>query len=53
VLEYWIVDWQAHAIEIYRRKDAHLDVLATLMKDVLKVPFSLASLPGSIFVDIS
>jgi len=30
VLEYWIVDWQAHAIEIYRRQNKQLELFATL-----------------------
>lgn len=30
VQEYWIVDWQARQIEVYRRKDVELEKLATL-----------------------
>jgi len=30
VQEYWIVDWQAHKVEIYRREQAVLKLAATL-----------------------
>jgi Uma2 family endonuclease len=43
VLEYWIVDWSAHTIEIYRRQNAHLGLFATLAGgNLLKSPL----LPG-------
>ena len=43
VLEYWIVDWRAQSIEIYRRLNAHLGLFATLTKgDLLESPL----LPG-------
>ena len=43
VLEYWIVDWRAQSIEIYRRLNTHLDLFATLTKgDLLESPL----LPG-------
>ncbi len=43
VLEYWIVDWWTRAIEIYRRRDAHLDLFAILVEgDLLESPL----LPG-------
>jgi Uma2 family endonuclease len=43
VLEYWIVDWQSHSVEIYRRQNIELELFATLTKgDVLESP----SLPG-------
>jgi Uma2 family endonuclease len=43
VLEYWIVDWIAQSIEIYRRDDSHLALFATLTKgDVIESPL----LPG-------
>jgi len=39
VLEYWIVDWSTRAIEIYRCRDAHLDLFATLVGgDLLESP---------------
>ena len=43
VLEYWIFDWLAHSIEIYRRKNTHLELSATLTRgDFLESPL----LPG-------
>jgi Uma2 family endonuclease len=43
VLEYWIVDWLAHSVEIYRRQNTQLELFATLTKgDVLESPL----LPG-------
>jgi len=43
VLEYWIVDWRAQSIEIYRRLNAHLGLFATLtLGDLLESPL----LPG-------
>jgi Uma2 family endonuclease len=43
VREYWIVDWQHREVQVYRRKDAQLALVATLLaKDVLQSP----SLPG-------
>ena len=43
VQEYWIIDWRAHQIEVYRRDDAQLTLVATMLE-----PDSLASplLPG-------
>jgi Uma2 family endonuclease len=43
VPEYWIVDWLAHSVEIYRRQNTELELFATLTKgDVLESPL----LPG-------
>jgi Uma2 family endonuclease len=43
VLEYWILDWQLRQVEIYRREDAALRMVATLhAADVLVCPL----LPG-------
>jgi Uma2 family endonuclease len=33
VLEYWIVDWRAELVEIYRRAEAALQLVATLYRD--------------------
>jgi Uma2 family endonuclease len=30
VLEYWIVNWQAQTVEVYRRENAALNLAATL-----------------------
>jgi Uma2 family endonuclease len=56
VLEYWIVDWQAHFVEIHRRQNIHLELFVTLTKgDVLESPL----LPGfsaqldTLFADFS
>jgi len=39
VLEYWIVDWRTHSIEIYRRQTNDLELFATLTKgDLLESP---------------
>jgi len=39
VLEYWIVDWLTHSIEIYRRQSAQLELSANLTKeDLLESP---------------
>jgi len=55
VLEYWIVDWSAGKVEIYRRKDGELYLFATLVKsEKLESPL----LPGfsaqidDIFADV-
>src|SRR5262245_38876695 len=43
VLEYWILDWRTHSIEIYRRQSNDLELFATLTKgDLLESP----CLPG-------
>jgi Uma2 family endonuclease len=43
VQEYWIVNWQQQTLEIYRRIDAHLQLIATLLpSDTLTSPL----LPG-------
>ena len=43
VQEYWIVDWQRQAVEVYRRSEDHLRHVATLTgEDVLTSPL----LPG-------
>jgi Uma2 family endonuclease len=43
VREYWIVDWQRHQIELYRRVNTTLQLVATLLEaDVLRSPL----LPG-------
>jgi Uma2 family endonuclease len=43
VAEYWIVDWQRRLVEIYRRSNAALELVATLFgDDVLTSPL----LPG-------
>jgi Uma2 family endonuclease len=56
VVEYWIVDWLAHSVEIYRRQRIQLELFATLTKgDVLESPL----LPGfsvqteAVFADFS
>ena len=33
VLEYWIADWPARRIDVYRRENAHLGLIATLGGD--------------------
>lgn len=33
VLEYWIADWRNRSIEVYRRHDAALELVATLFND--------------------
>jgi Uma2 family endonuclease len=33
VLEYWIVDWSAYTVEVYRRQDLDLRLLAVFGKD--------------------
>lgn len=43
VLEYWIVDWRAQQVEVYRREDLALRLVATLYStDALQSPL----LPG-------
>jgi Uma2 family endonuclease len=43
VHEYWIVDWRARQVEVHRREDAELRLVATLFaSDVLRTPL----LPG-------
>lgn len=43
VREYWIVDWQHRELHVYRRRDARLEMVATLLaNDVLQSPL----LPG-------
>jgi len=43
VQEYWIVNWQLKTLEIYRRSDAQLQLVATLLiGDTLTSPL----LPG-------
>ncbi len=43
VLEYWIMDWRGRKMEVYRRKDAVLQLVATLFEtDTLTSPH----LPG-------
>jgi Uma2 family endonuclease len=43
VREYWIVDWQLQQVEVYRREQASLKLVATLFSnDVLSTPL----LPG-------
>lgn len=43
VQEYWIVNWQLKTLEIYRRADAQLQLVATLLEgDTLTSPL----LPG-------
>jgi Uma2 family endonuclease len=43
VLEYWIIDWAARTVEIYRRQNAHLSLFVTLVSgDALESPL----LPG-------
>jgi Uma2 family endonuclease len=43
VLEYWIVDWKTHSIEVYREQSAQLIKISTLVKgDVVDSPL----LPG-------
>jgi Uma2 family endonuclease len=39
VQEYWIVDWILRRVEVYRREDAMLQIVATLMPgDFLRSP---------------
>lgn len=39
VIEYWIVSWQAPQIELYRRDNAHLELVTTLFEhDTLESP---------------
>lgn len=39
VQEYWIVNWQRQTMEVYRRSEAQLELVATLLsKDNLKSP---------------
>jgi len=43
VLEYWVVDWRKHSLEVYRRERAALTLIATLYEgDILESPL----LPG-------
>lgn len=43
VREYWIVDWQHREVQVYRRREARLELTATLLADdVLQSPL----LPG-------
>ena len=43
VHEYWIVDWQHHSVQVYRRSEAQLHLVATLEdEDILTSP----NLPG-------
>src|SRR5215510_508405 len=43
VMEYWIVDWQNHSIEVYRQENAQLIQITTLVKgDLIDSPL----LPG-------
>ena len=43
VREYWIVDWQQPQVEVYRRTEAELTLVATLYRtDILQSPL----LPG-------
>ena len=43
VHEYWIVDWQRHNLQVYRRSEAELHLVATLEdEDTLTSP----NLPG-------
>ena len=43
VLEYWIVDWRTRQVEVYRREDLALHLVATLHStDMLTAPL----LPG-------
>jgi Uma2 family endonuclease len=43
VQEYWIVDWREHLLEVYRRPEGELVLVATLRDgDVLATPL----LPG-------
>ena len=41
--EYWVIDWRSRSVEVYRRGDATLDLIATLHEtDTLETPL----LPG-------
>jgi Uma2 family endonuclease len=56
VLEYWIVDWLAHSVEIYRRQNTQLELFTTLAKgDVLESPLlpSFSARVDDLFADIS
>lgn len=35
VQEYWIADWRLEQIEVYRREDATLKLIATLLNNVM------------------
>ena len=47
VQEYWIVNWQLQTLEVYRRSNAQLELVGTLLaKDSLKSPI----LPGLVIL---
>ena len=53
VREYWIVDWQLQQIEVYRREQATLNLVATLFgNDVLTSPLfpGFSCLSAQLFV---
>ena len=53
VQEYWIVNWQLKTLEIYRRTNAHLQLIATLLEgDTLTTPLlpGFSTLVGQIFL---
>ena len=55
VLEYWIVDWQGRQVEVYRREDLRLRLMATLREaDTLESPLLPGfALPlGRLFADV-
>ena len=54
--EYWIIDWLARAIEVYRRQNAALHLIATLNEsDSLQTPLlpGFSCLIGSLFDTVS
>ena len=56
VEEYWIVDWLARKVEVYRRENAALHLIATLNEsDTLQTPLlqGFSCLVGSLFDTVS
>ncbi len=54
-LEYWIVDWQEHSVEVYRREEAVLKHISTLYEnDILQSPHltGFQCEVSEIFVDV-
>jgi Uma2 family endonuclease len=54
--EYWIIDWRSRTIEVYRREDIVLRMIATLRKsDTLQTPLlpGFSSVVGTLFDNVS
>ena len=54
--EYWIIDWRSRSVEVYRRHDEVLELVATLREtDTLQTPLlpGFASVVGSFFDTVS